>query len=101
MTRDVRFVSRQEVQTALDVDEEFLLALEQEEIVACERQGDYAPATVERIRICYTLHEELGVNFAGLEVALRLLDTIQDERRQFQDVLSWLKSQLEDQSKNG
>ena len=35
---------------------------------------------VERVRISWTLHEELGVNLAGVEVALNLLALIQRDR---------------------
>jgi hypothetical protein len=90
-----KFVTRGELLAALAVDEEFLIALEREEIVRVETQGLYSSATVERIRICQTLHHDLGVNLAGLEVALNLLDRIRSERRQFQGVLAWLRETFE------
>ena len=37
--------------------------------------------TVERIRVSWNLHEELGVNLAGIEVALHLLELIEADRR--------------------
>ena len=83
------FISRQRVQTMLDVDAEFLQQLEEEEIVVAHASG-YQPQEIERIRICRTLHHELHVNWAGLDVALRLLETIEAQRRQFAEVLTEL-----------
>jgi len=88
-------VTRGEVLNALAVDEEFLIALEREAIIHVESTGLYTSATVERIRICWTLHHDLGVNLAGLEVALNLLERIHSERRQFHRVLAWLRENFE------
>ncbi len=40
-----------------------------------------AEAVVERVRVSWTLHDELGVNLAGVEVALNLLEIIARDRR--------------------
>ncbi len=88
-------VTREELLTALAVDEEFVIALEREAIIRVEPTGLYTSATVERIRICHTLHHDLGVNFAGLDVALNLLERIHSERRQFHRVLAWLRETFE------
>jgi len=90
-----RTISREQVRVAFAVEDEFLVALERDEIVVCESDGCYSPVMVERIRVCRNLHHELGVNLAGLEVALRLLETIRAERSQFREVLEWLKRELE------
>lgn len=37
-------------------------------------------ATVERVRVSWTLHDELGVNLAGIEMALHLLSVIERDR---------------------
>jgi hypothetical protein len=100
MAEEQRLISRREVLVILKVEEEFLVSLEQEQIVSCDDKGFYLPRMVERIRLCQTLHQELDVNFAGLEVALRLLDTIHDEREQFRKVLDWLNRQLADRSRD-
>jgi hypothetical protein len=96
-----RFISRREVEVLLKVEREFLLALENEEIVVCEQEDCYSPTMLERIRVCYTLHHDLDVNFAGLDVALNLLETIDSERRQFRSALDWLQGQLCLQRKDG
>lgn len=95
MTEPKARIARADVIAALGVEEELLLTLEREEIIRCE-EGCYDAATVERIRICHTLRDELGVNLAGLEIVLNLLDTIEDQRRQFGEVLTWVQSQLID-----
>lgn len=89
-----RVIRREEVQVLLCVEDEFLVALEREEIVRSDADGGYSPSMVERIRLCQSLHEELGVNLAGLDVAIRLLDTIHAERSQFLEVLEWLRREL-------
>ena len=40
-----------------------------------------AEHVVERVRVCWTLREELGVNLAGVEVILHLLRVIERDRR--------------------
>lgn len=70
----------EEVVRALSIEPDFVIALERERIVASE-DGRYAVHTVERIRVCWCLHHDLGVNLAGVEVALNLLGQIEDQRR--------------------
>ncbi len=83
-------IRREQVRILLELEDDFLVELEREEIVVCEPDGGFSPAMLERIRVCWNLHHELGVNLAGLEVAVRLLDTIRAERGQFREVLEWL-----------
>lgn len=96
MTNTKQYLSRAELVALLAIDEEFLVLLEREEIVTCDPRRGYAASTVEQIRICHSLHQELGVNPPGLEVALQLLETIQAERDQFEKVLKWLRNQLDE-----
>lgn len=95
MAEHIRLISRTDVIRTLEVDEEFLVELEREQVVAASEQG-YAPDAVERIRVCYSLHHDLGVNVPGLAVALSLLDRLDDERRQFREVLDELRRRLDD-----
>jgi DNA-binding transcriptional MerR regulator len=80
-----------EVQGLLGVTEGYLLELERESLVTCDSEGCYIESQVERIRLCRTLQDELGVNLAGVEVALHLLERMEAERRQFREVLDWLR----------
>ena len=97
MAATTRFIARHEIQEMLGVDEAFLVELEREEIVTGDGQGKYRAESLERIRVCHTLHKELGVNYAGLEVALNLLETIAAERRQFREALDWVRGRLQNQ----
>lgn len=86
--------TRREVTTLLGVEEDFITLLEAETLVTADAEGRYDEPALERIRLCRTLQAELGVNVEGLEVALHLIEVIQDERREFAEVLAWLKERL-------
>lgn len=75
-----RMLTLDEVVRALSIEPGFVHELERERIVVSE-DGRYAVHTVERIRVCWCLHHDLGVNLAGVEVALDLLQKLDDERR--------------------
>lgn len=70
--------------------------LEREAIAVPDGEGSYQRLVVERVRICWTLHNDLQVNLAGQEVILHLLGRLEQERRQFQEVLRWLQQRLEE-----
>jgi len=93
MTRAER-VSRHEIQRLLGISEEFLVALERERIVEVDPQGLHDRRDLHRIRVAWNLNQDLGVNLAGLEVALHLLERIEQERRQFREVLGWLQQRV-------
>lgn len=61
----------------LGIDRDFVAELERESIVVLT---DDSRVTLERIRICWNLHDELGVNLAGIEIVLHLLDRLEGER---------------------
>ena len=95
MPEPTRTVTREQLRVLLEIDDDFLLSLEREQIVCTDADSGYSPAMVERVRVCRNLHHELGVNLAGVEVVLRLLETIRAERGQFREVLEWLGRELE------
>lgn len=95
MSTGERRLSRREIQTLLGVDETFLIELERESIITMDPEGDYSGESIERARIGLALHRDLGVNVAGIAVALHLLDTIEAERHQFREILDWLKSRAQ------
>jgi len=89
-----RRISRVQIARLLELDEGFLVELEQHEIVRPDPEGLYDPVAVERIRVCWTMHHSLGVNMPGLEVALNLLERWQGERRQLRRLLTQLRDEL-------
>ena len=98
MANPKEYLSRAELVGLLAVDEEFLVLLEREQVVTGDPTLGYTHAAAEQVRICHSLYHELGVNLPGLDVALRLLETIRAERAQFEQVLAWLRSQLDEPS---
>lgn len=86
-----RSLSRIQVAQLLELDEHFVVLLEEHEIVRCDREGRYDATGLERVRVCWTMHHSLGVNLAGLEVALDLLDRWQGERRRVHRLLRELR----------
>lgn len=87
-------LSRSEVKQLLGVSEEFLRTLERESVVAPDRGGGYEGVAVERVRVCWNLYQDLQVGVAGLDIILRLLDRLEQQRRQFREVLCWLEREL-------
>lgn len=79
--------TRVQLAELLELDEAFLVELERHEIVVPGPGERYDALAIERVRVCWTMHDALGVNLAGLEVALHLLDRLEHERRQVREIL--------------
>jgi len=73
-------IAIQRVAVTLSVPEPFVVQLCEAGIVTLDGDVDFEHV-VERVRISWTLQEELGVNLAGIEVALNLLEVIHRDRR--------------------
>ncbi len=78
----------------LEVEEAFVVELERTEIIRTLPDGTYDARAIERTRISCSL-DALGVNLAGLEVALDLLERWQGERRRVQELLEQLREDQE------
>ena len=66
------------------------------------RQRLYSPADIERLRKIKTFTDEMGMNLAGAEVALKLVDRIEeleDEVQKLSDEVSRLRSHLRNASR--
>ncbi len=87
-----RRITRVQVARLLEVDEGFLVELEEHEII--DTPEGYDRAAIERARVCWTMHHVLGVNLPGLEVALHLLESWEDERRRVLELLRALRDDL-------
>ena len=81
---------RTDVCAILQVSPEFVVSLESEGIVTCHGDGLFTASQVDRIRVSWNLHSELGVNLAGIDVALMLLDRLDQHRAISADLLQRL-----------
>jgi MerR family transcriptional regulator/heat shock protein HspR len=89
-----RRIARVEVAQLFALEERFLVELEEEAIVTPDRDGLYDASCVERVRVSCTLHRELGVNMAGVEVILELLERWRSDRERTRELLTRLRSEL-------
>jgi len=95
-----------EVLETFQVEESFLIDLEEEEIIcpACDKGLSsrlFHRNELDKLRVAKTLMEDMDVNLSGVEVILRMRQNIIDMRRQFDAILEDLTSQLEESLKRG
>ncbi|PIY22327.1 MAG: hypothetical protein COZ11_13135 [Deltaproteobacteria bacterium CG_4_10_14_3_um_filter_51_14] len=93
------FWTIEEVAATYSIDRDFLDELEREEIICpgCE-QGDVttlSPDEIEKALFARTLVEEMEVNLPGVEVILRMREQMLEMRRQFDQILEDLASQIQ------
>ncbi len=81
-----------EVIEIFQVEERFLDMLEEEEIL-CPECGEHATektfsaVEMEKLRLVKLLVEDMGVNLPGVEIILRMRQTMLDMRTQFDRIL--------------
>ena len=88
-----KYLRIQEVIKICGVDEEFVLSLEQENVIRpVIRQGRklFPVDQVDRVRVAHLLIEEMGVNLEGAEVALHMREQMIAMQRQFDKLLRLL-----------
>jgi MerR family transcriptional regulator, heat shock protein HspR len=88
-----------EVIEIIEVDEEFIKDLEKEEIVCptCPEGNSvrrFSSNDLDRLRFAKVLMEDLEVNLPGIEIILRMRQEIIDMRRQFDEILEDMASQI-------
>ncbi len=88
-----------EVVELFQITEEFLFELEEEEIVcpSCEQNSTakiFPHEELEKLRIAKILVEEMGVNLAGVDVVLRMRQSMIEMRRQFDDIFEDLSNEI-------
>ncbi|MBN1947838.1 MAG: hypothetical protein JW797_19385 [Bradymonadales bacterium] len=94
--------SRIEIARLLGLEESFILALEEEQIVTCEpggEEGIYSSQAFERIRLADTLVHELEVNLAGTAIIVRMreqLASMQQQLAQMTEMMREMARRLED-----
>jgi MerR family transcriptional regulator/heat shock protein HspR len=82
------------------VNEDFILRLEQESLIAPivrDSQKLYPAGEVDRIRVARLLIEDMGVNFEGAEVALHMREQMIATQRQFNKLFRRLSQELKKQ----
>ncbi len=79
-----------EIVETCDVSVEFIRALEQEHVIKSVRRRRlkcYPLDQVDRIRVAHVLVGEMGVNLAGVEVALHMREQLISMRRELGIIL--------------
>ncbi|HEU20287.1 MAG TPA: hypothetical protein ENO00_13085 [Deltaproteobacteria bacterium] len=101
MTR--KFWTIIDITEVFHVDEQFIIDLEEEEIIcaACQegvREKRYSPEEVEKLRLAKILVEEMDVNLPGVDIILRMRRDMLEMRKQFdailKDVADKIKNEL-------
>jgi MerR family transcriptional regulator/heat shock protein HspR len=100
------FLTVTEVVELFQIQESFLTDLEEEEIVCpiCQKRPPlklFPPSEVEKIRLIKVLHEDMGVNLPGIEIILRMRQSMFDMRRQFDLILEDLAKNIQETLKGG
>ena len=76
----MNYYTRADILRLLPVDEDFLVLLEQEEIVWLDAPGDargaYSERMLERVRVSWNLVQDLDVNLPGAAVILQLREQL-------------------------
>ncbi len=89
----------EEVVEFFQVDQNFLVKLEAEEIVCpiCKEKPPsklFPRSEIEKLRIVKILIEEMDVNLPGVEVILNMRKNMLEMRRQFDDILKDMADSL-------
>jgi MerR family transcriptional regulator/heat shock protein HspR len=88
-----------EVVEIFEIGEDVLEELEEEEVLCpfCPEDSPaklFSAAELEKLRIAKILIEDMGVNLPGVEIILRMRQNLFDMRRQFDEILEDLATQL-------
>lgn len=83
----------------LDMDESFITRMEREEIISVrydegKNEKLLSGSDVEKLRIAKILIEDMGINLHGVEVILRMRESMFQMRRQFDDILVDLAEEI-------
>jgi MerR family transcriptional regulator/heat shock protein HspR len=103
---DKEFWTVTEVIEIFQIDESFLTELEEEDVICPTCREDpptklFSCTDLEKLRFAKNLVEDMGVNLAGVEVALRMRQGMLDMRRQFDAILEDLARQLQERFQKG
>jgi hypothetical protein len=90
----VTYYTRKQLIELLEIDDGFLIALEQEEVVTRDAPagaGEFSEQMLERARVAHTLVRDLDVNLPGVAVIVRLVEEVSGLRRRLEQVLAELR----------
>ena len=89
------YYSRKQIIQILEIDEGFLVSLEEEEVIAAdapeETSGEYSEKMLERARVADNLVHELDINLPGAAVIVRMREEMAELRHQVERFLEELK----------
>ena len=95
-----------EVVEIFQIDEHLLAELEEEEILCPTCREDrslklFSSSELEKLRLIKILVEDMEVNVPGVEIILRMRQSMIEMRRQFDAILEDLARHLQERSKKG
>jgi MerR family transcriptional regulator, heat shock protein HspR len=101
-----RFWTINEVVEIFQVDERFIDELEEEDIICplCEENPPaklFSSADLEKLRLAKMLIEEMDVNLPGVDIILRMRQSMFEMRRQFDSILEDLARHIQEMSGKG
>lgn len=88
--------SRREILTLFDIDDEFLITLEREEIVHADAAttGSFSEQMLERVRVAHNLVHELEVNLAGVAIILHMREQMSSLHSELEETATALRRHL-------
>ena len=89
------YYSRKQVVQILEIDEVFLVSLEEEEVITVDapenNPGDFSEKMLERARVADNLVHELDINLPGAAVIVRMREEMAELRHQVDRFLEALQ----------
>lgn len=106
MYKTKKFWTYTEILEVLQIDEKLLAELEEEEIVCPvyrrTRPEKLFPAgELEKLRLIKALTDDMAVNLPGVEIILRMRQTMIDMRKQFDAILEQLAQDIQERLEKG
>jgi MerR family transcriptional regulator, heat shock protein HspR len=88
-----------EIMEDLQVSEELLITLEREEIICpeldeCGSPKQFSSDELEKLRLARMLIEDMDVNIPGVEIILRMRQDMIHMRRQFDEILEDIATEI-------
>lgn len=92
------YFTRHQVVEVLDIEVDFLVALERESIVAADAPsdvaGEFSERMLDRIRVAHNLVRDLEVNLAGAAIIVRMREEMVGERLRWEAFLRDLEERV-------